>query len=148
MHVDHDGWRAAAGITYSPIPSWTFDVGYREEYGPGASSNGFDGTITFAPTRAVTLSAYGSTLDRPLEFRFDEGSVDVIGLDADWSPAGRLRVGVGAARYREARDRPDAVGFDWNQTRLNAHVTLLFRSESDVVPLPPALRTPPRAGGR
>jgi hypothetical protein len=148
VDVDHDGWRAAAGVTYSPSPVWTFDAGYREEYGPGASSNGFDGTITFAPTSAVTLSAYGSTLDRPLEFRFDDGSVDVIGLDAEWRPAERLRVGLGAARYHEARDRPDAAVFDWNQTRLNARVTVLLRSESDVVPLPPALRTRLRAGGR
>jgi hypothetical protein len=148
VDVDHDGWRASAGVTYSPTPAWTFDAGYREEYGPGASSHGFDGTITFVPTSEITLSAYGSTLDRPLEFRFDEGSVDVVGLDAEWRAAERLRLGVGAARYREARDRPDAAGFDWNQTRLNARVTLLFRSESDVVPLPPALRTPPRAGGR
>jgi hypothetical protein len=148
VDVDHDGWRAAAGITYRPSPAWTFDAGYREEYGPGASSNGFDGFITFAPSSALTLSAYGSTLDRPLEFRFDEGSVDVVGLDAEWSPAERVRMGVGAAQYREGRDRPDAAGFDWNQTRLTARLSLLLRSESDAVPLPRALRTRPRTGSR
>jgi hypothetical protein len=148
VDVDHDGWRAAAGITYRPSPAWTFDAGYREEYGPGASSNGFDGFITFAPSSALTLSAYGSTLDRPLEFRFDEGSVDVVGLDAEWSPAERVRMGLGAAQYRAGRGRPDAAGFDWNQTRLTARLSLLLRSESDAVPLPRALRTRPRTGSR
>jgi hypothetical protein len=148
VNVDHDGWRAAAGITYSPTPTLTFDAGYREEFGPGASSDGFDGTITFVPMPSLTLSAYGSTLDRPLEFRFDDGSVDVVGIDAEWSPVERFRLGIGAARYREARDRPDAAGFDWNQTRLNARLTVLLRSESDAVPLPRALRTPPKAGSR
>jgi len=148
VQVDNDGWRAAAGVTYTPNPVWTFDAGYREEYGPGASSHGFDGTVGFTPSPALALTAYGSTLERPLEFRFDEASVDVLGLDAEWRPAERIRVGVGAARYWETRDRPDAAAFDWNQTRLTARLTLLFRSATDAVPLPRALRRPAPAGGR
>ena len=148
MNVDDDGWRLGAGLTYSPTPAWTLDAGYHEAYGPGASFHGFEGAVTFLPISTLSITAYGSTLDRPLEFRFEEASVDAVGLDAEWSPTGRLRIALGAARYGEDRDRPDAAAFDWDQTRFHARVTLLFRSETDAVPLPPALRGRPRAGSR
>ena len=101
-----------------------------------------------APCRipSLTLTAYGSTLDRPLEFRFEETGVDVFGLDAEWRAERAGSAGLGGAHYAEDRRRPDASGFDWNQTRLNARVTLLFGSGADHAPLPRALRTRPRAG--
>jgi hypothetical protein len=148
VDVDNDGWRLGFGATYSLGQSWRFDAGYREEYGPGASSHGFDGNVTWLPTTALSINAYGSTLDRPLEFRFNDASVDVLGVDAEWSAGPQLLLAVGGARYWETRDRPDAAAFDWNQTRLHARVTLLFRSQSDVFRLPPALRSHPRAGSR
>ncbi|HEX6667954.1 MAG TPA: hypothetical protein VF061_00265, partial [Gemmatimonadales bacterium] len=77
--------------------------------------------------------------------RFQEASVDVLGLDAEWSPSDRLRLALGGARYWESRERPDAAAFDWNQTRLQARVTVLLRSETDAMPLPPARRSRPRA---
>jgi hypothetical protein len=148
VDVENDGWRAGLGITYRPSAAWTLDAGYHKEFGPGAATDGFEGAVTFLPRAGLTLTAYGSTLDRPLEFRFQEASVDVLGFDAEWSPTDRLRLALGGARYWETRDRPDAAAFDWNQTRLHARVTLVFRSEADAVPLPPALRTRPRAGSR
>ena len=148
VDVDDDGWRFAVGATYTPFPAWRVDAGYREEYGPGASSHGIEGSVSWLPAATLSLTAYGSMLERPLEFRFEDATVDVLGLDAEWSPADYLRVGIGAARYTETRDRPDAAAFDWNQTRLHARVTLLFRSDADAVPLPPALRNRPRAGVR
>jgi hypothetical protein len=148
VDVENDGWRAGVGITYRPSAAWTLDAGYHQEFGPGAGSDGLEAAVTFLPRPGLTLTAYGSTLDRPLEFRFQEASVDVLGLDAEWSPTDRLRLALGGARYWEARDRPDAAAFDWDQTRLHARVTLVFRSESDAVPLPPALRTRSRAGSR
>jgi hypothetical protein len=148
VDVDDDGWRLGTGITYTPSPGWTLDAGYREENGPGASSHGFEAAATFLPTPALSLTAYASTLERPLEFRFDEASADGFGLDAEWSPTDRLRVAVGFAHYSEDRARPDAAAFDWGQTRLHAHLTLLLRSDTDAVPLPPAPRARPRAGSR
>lgn len=146
VQVDDDGWRLGTGVTYSPSAAWRLDAGYREENGPGASSHGFDGTVTFVPFPALSLTAYGTTLDRPLEFRFEEASVDALGLDAEWSPTNRLRFAVGIARYMEDRKRPDAAAFDWDQTRLHASLTLLLQSNADVAPLPRALRTYPPAG--
>jgi hypothetical protein len=148
VDVDDDGWRLGFGASYSLGQNWRFDAGYREEYGPGASSHGFDAVVSWLPTTVLSITGYGSTLDRPLEFRFNEASVDVVGVDAEWSPTDQLRLAVGGARYRESRDRPDAAAFDWDQTRLHARVTLLLRSETDVFRLPPALRTRPRAGSR
>ena len=75
VDVDNDGWRLGVGLTYTPLPAWRFDGGYREEFGPGASSDGFEGSVTWLPTRALSLSAYGSTLDRPLEFRFENATI-------------------------------------------------------------------------
>jgi hypothetical protein len=140
VDVDDDGWRAGIGVTYTPVPAWRLDAGYREEYGPGASSSGLEGSVSWLPTHALSVTAYGSTLDRPLEFRFEEASVEVLGLDVDWRPGDRISFGVGAAHFSEERDRPDAAAFDWNQARLHARATLFFRSDTDALPLPPALR--------
>jgi hypothetical protein len=116
VDVENDGWRAGVGITYRPSAAWTLDAGYHQEFGPGAGSDGLEAAVTFLPRPGLTLTAYGSTLDRPLEFRFQEASVDVLGLDAEWSPTDRLRLALGGARYWEARDRPDAAAFDWDQS--------------------------------
>jgi hypothetical protein len=140
VRVDDDGWRVGVGVTYTPVPAWRIDAGYREEYGPGASSDGFEGSVTWLPTRALSLTAYGSTLDRPLEFRFEDASVEVLGLDVDWRAGERFSLGLGAAHYGEERKRPDPAAFDWNQTRLHARASLLLRSGTDAAPLPPALR--------
>ena len=148
VDVDNDGWRLGFGASYNVGQTWRFDAGYREEYGPGASSHGFDGLVTWVPTTMLSLTGYGSTLDRPLEFRFNEASVDVVGLEAEWRPGSQLRLAIGGARYWESRERPDAAAFDWDQTRLHARVTLLLRSQTDGFRLPPALRTRPRAGSR
>ena len=146
VRVDDDGWRLGIGATYTLREGLTFDLGYHEEYGPGASSNGVDGSVTWTARPSLRLSAYGSTLERPLEFRFNEADVQVFGLDAEWEPTDRLRLGLGGARYHEERQRPDPAALDWNQTRLHGRVTLLFGSGADRAPLPRALRTRPRAG--
>jgi hypothetical protein len=146
VDVDDDGWRLGVGATLTVGKIWTFDAGYREEYGPGASSHGFEGSVSAVPTAELTLTAYGATLDRPLEFRFEEAGVDVIGLDADWRAASAIRVFLGGSLYHEDRQRPDVSGFDWNQTRLHGGVTLFLGSGADRTPLPRALRTRPPSG--
>ena len=127
VDVDNDGWRLGAGVTFSPNDTWTIDAGYREEYGPGASSHGFEGSRQRRTDPRLTLTAYGSTLDRPLEFRFEEASVDVFGLERSGARE-RLRLGSVARTLRRRPAPAGCRGFDWNQTRLNARVTLLFGS--------------------
>jgi hypothetical protein len=148
VSVEDDGDRIGVGISYGPTASLTLDAGYHYEQGTGGSSEGFEGTVTFRPAGELSLVAYGSTFERPLEFRFQDASVDALGLEAEWWPSHQLRLAAGAAHYWESRDRPDAAAFDWNQTRLIARATLVLRSQTDVVPLPPALPRMPPAGVR
>lgn len=141
-----DGWRYGWGATYTLAPRWSFDGGYHAEFGPGASSRGFDATVTFAARERLDLSAYGSTLDRPLEFRYDQSSLRAFGLTADARPASWIRVQLDAGRYAEDRRRPDAAAFSWNQVRAALRVILLFGSEADLAGVPPAVRGMPQAG--
>ena len=145
---EKSGWRFAWGGTYTLSPRWTFDGGYHSEFGPGASSRGFEGAVTFTPGEFLALSIQGSTLDRPLEFRFDESSLHMYGVNAEYRASSRTRVQFDASRYAEDRQRPDAAGFDWNQVRVSARVVLLFGggSDTDLGNLPPAVRRMP--GGR
>ena len=146
VQVDDDGWRNGVGATWSPSDAWRIDAGYHLEYGPGASQDGFEGTVTFSGIRGVALTAYGATLTRPLEFRLTESKLQVAGIDVDWQALERLRLAVGGAYYHEDRERPDAFGFDWNQARLHARVTWILASGPDAAPLPPAVRRRPAAG--
>ena len=148
VSVDDDGDRIGVGISYSPTARVSLDVGYRDEQGPGGASEGIEGTVTVRPAADLSLVAYGSTFDRPLEFRFQDASLDALGFETEWRASERLRLAAGAAYYWEARHRPDAAAFDWNQTRLTARATLLLRSRADLVPLPPALPRMPPAGAR
>lgn len=140
------GWRVSWGGTYTPSPRWSLDGGYHAEFGPGASSRGFEGAVTFTPSELLVLSLHGATLDRPLEFRFDQSSLRLYGVQVLYRPAPRTSFQLDASRYAEDRERPDAAAFDWNQLRVSARVVLLFGSGADVANLPPAVRRMP--GGR
>ena len=56
VDVDDDGWRLGFGASYSLGQTWRFDAGYREEYGPGASSHGFDALVTWLPTTELSIT--------------------------------------------------------------------------------------------
>jgi hypothetical protein len=140
VRVDRDGWRSSISASYALNDRWRIGGGYRLEYGPGASVDGFEASATYRAGTALTLPAYGATLTRPLEFRVSESVLRVLGAEAGWQVQPRLRVALGGAHYHENRDRPDAAAFDWNQVRLNARVTWLLASERDPTALPPAIR--------
>jgi hypothetical protein len=141
-----DGWRWELGGTYHPLTGWAVDASYREEYGPGAGVAAVAGTITYEPSRRLTVVLLGSQATRPLEFRFNEAEVRVLGVDAQLEPSQRVRLGASLDRYREVHRRPDAGAFDWNQWRMSARVVLLFGSSADLRGLPPSIRMLP--GGR
>ena len=148
VQVDQDGWRTGISASYSIAERWRFSGGYRLEYGPGASVDGFEASVTYAPTRALTVQAWGATLTRPLEFRLTQSEVRMLGLEAGWQAHNRVRVGIGGSHYYENRDRPDAAAFDWNQLRLHARLTLQLASDRDAGALPPAIRRRPPGGER
>lgn len=137
-----DGWRWDMGTTVRPLPGWTLDGGYRREFGPGAAAASVAGSVMYAPSRRLTLTLLGSTMDRPLEFRYNDATVRAYGIDAQVEPSPRVRVGLAATRYQEIHRRPDAGAFDWNQFRVSARVVLQF-GNADSGDLPPAIRLLP-----
>jgi hypothetical protein len=143
------GWQFGWGATVTVTPQWSLDGGYNAQFGPGASSRGFEGAVTYTK-QAVTVSAQGGTVDVPLELRFDDAMVWQYGFSAEWRTSSRVGLSLDASRYLEDRERPDAAAFDWNQVWIDARVTLLLGggagNPSDLEHLPPAVHRMP--GGR
>lgn len=137
---EDSGWRWNVGGGYAFADGWHAGGGYHTEFGAGAASRGWDAQLSWQAHRVLTLSADGGRMIRPLEFRYNESAVTWVGLNADIRPNERFRIGLGASRYWEERRRPDAGGFDWNQTRLVASLSWLIGSGADRIPLPPAVR--------
>ncbi len=144
VDVKNDGWRYEVGGTVTH-ERWTLDAGWHGDFGPGASSSGLAASVAYAPSR-WRCTAFASGFDRPLELRFDDAKFWTLGLDAQAELSSTLRAGVGAAYYKEDRQRPDAAGVDWSQLRLNAQVSVILGRAADMLRLPKAVRRLP--GGR
>jgi len=147
VDVENSGWRFSWDATYTPVASFAVDAGYHADFGPGASSRGFDGGVTYMAGERLSISAHGSTLDRPLELRFDDASVQTYGLSARYLPAPRIRLELDASQYVEDRQRPDAASFDWDQLRVSARVVFTLASKPELRGLPPAVRAMPVGPG-
>ncbi|NOT07412.1 MAG: hypothetical protein HOP28_04315 [Gemmatimonadales bacterium] len=135
--LEDSGWRWGVDATYAPGTQWQAETRVHGEARPGASSSGFDGAFTWRPNDALTLSARGGSLERPLELRFQDAGVIWAGGSATWRSGERWSLGMSVDRYWESRDRPDAASFDWNQWRVSARVSLTLRSDADRWALPP-----------
>ena len=146
VSVESSGWRFSWRAAYTPGKAWAVDGGYQAEFGPGASSRGFEGGVTYTAANQLSITAHGATLDRPLEFRFDEASLDLFGLTADYRPMSRMRIQLEASRYAEDRKRPDAGAFSWDQLRVSGRVVLYFGGGNADAGLPPAVRAMPERG--
>jgi hypothetical protein len=144
--AERDGWRGELGGTVTPAAGWTVDGAYRAEHGPGAASAGFAGSIAYAPSPRLSISLQGSSVRRPLEYRFNEATVRALGLGAEYEASDVVRLGLTASRYDESHERPDAAAYDWDQMRIAARVVLQFGRGADVRALPPSIRMLP--GGR
>lgn len=141
--VEDAGWRYEVGATASVAPGMTVDGAYQAHFGPGASEAGATGIISYAPDRRLLVTLSGATLQRPLEFRFEESRLKSIGLDVQAGITAALRLGVGGTYYDEDRRHPDAQAFNWNQFRLTAFATIAFGKGADLRGLPPAVRRMP-----
>jgi hypothetical protein len=139
--VEDEGWRMQTGASWTPDPRWVLAGDYHAEFGPGAASRGVELRATWLPTEAFSISANGARMRRPLEMRYSDSELTVLGLDAEYRPNARWRLGLQAAQWQEDRARPDASGLDWDQMRLSARITLLFGSSADRLPLPRAVRS-------
>lgn len=142
VQIEDGGWRASGGATYQFTQSWQAQLGYHNEFGAGASSSGWDASVTFAPTPRYSIMAYGNSLARPLEYRWDDSKVLVYGMQASVVARDNVSVAFTLARYDEDRERPDAASFEWDQLRFGAKVVLTF-SSADRMPLPKAITNRP-----
>lgn len=134
-----DGWRANVGASYLRLKQWAFDVSYDRDIGPGASSQGVSGTVTYRPLDGLLVSVNGGHMQRPLEFRFDDSRLWSYGVRLDYQAAPGLRLTADALGYSEDRQRPDAGQISFNQLSVNLGATLVFGSGSDARRLHPAI---------
>lgn len=134
-----DGYRTNVGASYLRLKDWAFDVSYDRDIGPGASSQGVSGTVTYRPVDALLVSLNGGHMQRPLEFRFDDSRLWSYGVRLDYQAAPGLRLTADALGYSEERQRPDAGQFSFNQLSVNLGATLVFGSGSDSRRLHPAI---------
>jgi hypothetical protein len=134
--VENSGWRSRLGASYN-YRQFNLGLGYSADFGPGASSSGWDAQFGYHPSGPWQFTANGGRFVRPLEYRFDESKVKFIGIDAAYRLAQRFQFRVRADYYDEDRDRPDAAAFTWNQTRLSADLTFYLSSKVTASPLPP-----------
>lgn len=137
VNAKESGWRAGLEATVTPRPQWIVTGGAHTERLPGASSEGVDARVSWHPSDPITLSVEGGSLQRPLEFRFQDAGLTWIGAAANYRMAERWQVGATIDRYWESRDRLDAGAFDWNQWRLGLRASVTLRSSADRWALPP-----------
>ncbi len=142
VSIGDSGWRYSLGGTYQISNAWQAQLGYENEFGVGASSSGWDGSVTFAPTGKYSIMVYGNSLSRPLEYRWDQSVVLVYGMQASVVARDNVSVAFTMARYDENRERPDAASFEWDQIRFGAKVVMTF-SSADRLPLPKAITNRP-----
>lgn len=143
--VEDHGWRWATGFSWQFVPRWSTAWNYHAEYGAGAAGSGWDGSLGWAATSALKLTADGGYLQRPLEYRYEDSDLLWLGIFADLRANDRLGVNLGGSWYNESRNRPDASGIEWDQFRAVAGVSYLIGSGADRLTLPPAVR---RRGSR
>jgi hypothetical protein len=137
-----EGGRVSGGATYQVSSAWSAEAGYHNEFGSGGASRGWDGSVTYVPGPGYSVMAFGNSLARPLEFRWDESVVRVFGMQASIVARDNVSVAFNVARTDENRKRPDAASFEWDQFRFGARVVLSF-SSADRLPLPKAITTRP-----
>lgn len=142
VQIEDGGWRASGGATYQFTRAFQAQLGYHDEFGAGASSSGWDASVTFAPTDRYSIMLYGNSLARPLEYRWDDSKVLVYGMQASVVARDNVSVAFTLARYDEDRERPDAASFEWDQLRFGAKVVMTF-SSADRMPLPKAITNRP-----
>ena len=136
-----DGWRASGGATATFGAKWTVDGEASLEYGPGASGQFADASVTYALSESTSFDVYGGSMARPLELRYYDATSRWIGLRANRRVGTQRRAWADVAYIDDARNRPDAGASSLAQFRMRAGISLAFGSQADRSPLPPAKRT-------
>ena len=130
VKVEDSGWRGSVGGTYTGLRGIVFDANYNAQFGPGASSQGLNGRVTFDALKTVAVSVHGGYLERPLEYRYGDSEVWSYGARVDLQPMPGINATVGMTRYDELRDRPSGQ-LDWDHWRFSAGLSLAFGSSGN-----------------
>jgi hypothetical protein len=134
--TEDSGWRWRADATYPARGPVRAGLGWQREFGPGASSTGWQGSMDVDVRDGLQASAFGGQWLRPLELRYDDAKIWTYGAGLDWDASEGVRVSAQARRFEEERERPDAASFDWDQWRLSLAVTIVTGSGSPRLPEP------------
>ena len=127
--LEDSGWRWSAGATLMTPYDVTVGGDYHAEFGPGASSHGWNARAIYAsPQLPFSVTAHGGYTLRPLEYRFNDTKIWTLGFRGDLKLRDQLFLNGEVIRYREKRERPDAAQFDWSHTRLNVGLTVVLSS--------------------
>jgi hypothetical protein len=149
VDAEDSGWRGSVGATYTGFHKVVLDARYKAQYGPGASSQGLTGRVTVEPVSAVSVTAHGGYLDRPLEYRYGDSEVFSYGARVDLQPTPGIFATLGMIRYDETRGSP-STQLDWGHWRFSAGLTVVFGSSGNRTRglHPSILRIPETRGSR
>ena len=133
------GWRWNVSADYAVRPTVNVNAAYHAEFGPGAALSGVEGSASYVPSAALSLTVHAGHMVRPLEYRVEEPALTWLGVAARYVVSNRLRLGAEATHYAEDRRRPDSAAIDWSQMRFAASLSWLFGASIDELPLPRAV---------
>lgn len=139
--LEDRGWRANISAIAAVGSGWSVDGGFGIEHGPGAASRFADIAVRYAPGERYAVDLYGGTLARPLELRYYDATSRWIGGRGEWRITPQRRAWSDVAFVDDQRDRPDASASSLAQVRIRAGLSLVFGTDADRTPLPPARRT-------
>lgn len=145
--TQQDGWRWSAGATITRWRDWIIDAGYTWEKGTGAGALGADASVRWAVRPTVAITGAGSFMKRPLAYRYSDAQVLSLGGDVTWQVTPDLGLSVGAMWLDQDQDRPDASGYDWQQTRINARITYVLSSGTARTSVPAVIERMPSMTG-
>ena len=145
VETEDSGWHYSFRGTYARSALWSVYYAFHSQFGPGASSIGYEGGGRIAPGEAVSASVMASYMERPLEYRIDDSKLLTLGAAAMYMPFPQLRLTAGVRWYDETRRRPDAAQVTWDQFRFNIGMSLYLASATSTSALPPAILRIPMA---
>ena len=116
-----DGWRAGAGIEWSPVEAWFAHADYNVDIGFGASRSDAAAGVRWSPAEHVFLGGTLSAFQNIYEFRVGTGRVIGLGLEGGTRVARDARIVIDAALYRHTMSN-NAPSPDWSQRRLSTRL--------------------------
>jgi hypothetical protein len=113
----NDGWRAGAGLEWTPAERWFAHADYNVDIGFGASRSDAAAGVRWSPDDDVFIGGTLSAFQNIYEFRVGTGRVLGLGVEGGMRVARDARLIVEAGFYRHSMSG-NAPSTDWSQRRL------------------------------